>query len=231
MAVRATCPKTALPTSRPIPIFLPPSKGTIPFCSNWWPRVCSPISAKNFTTKAFGPSSVTWAPRSAIPYPKIPSKPAGRSATISSTPRSSSKPFATASGPSSTRSALECGTTSTAGWIPTTHLRCQVHTIELARAYIERIVLEQFVAVVKRTSPELQTPLKWLCDLYALHTIEGHKGWYLEQEYLRPSKTKAIRRLVVQRCREVRHEAASLTAAFAIPEESIAAPIARRAMG
>lgn len=110
-------------------------------------------------------------------------------------------------------------------------LRCQVHTIELARAYIERIVLEQFVAVVKRTSPELQTPLKWLCDLYALHTIEGHKGWYLEQEYLRPSKTKAIRRLVVQRCREVRHEAASLTAAFAIPEESIAAPIARRAMG
>ncbi len=104
-------------------------------------------------------------------------------------------------------------------------LRCQVHMVELAEAYVERVVLEQFVKVVKTTSPELRTPLKRLCDLFALHSIEGQKGWYLEQEYLHPSKTKAIRRMVNQLCLEVSHEAKSLVLAFAIPEESVVAPI------
>ena len=64
-----------------------------------------------------------------------------------------------------------------------------------------------------------------LCDLYALSTIESHKGWYLEQGFMDGVKTKAIRRMVDKLCKDTRGEALFLVEAFAIPEECIAAPI------
>lgn len=106
-------------------------------------------------------------------------------------------------------------------------LRCQTHILTLAEAYVDRIVLEQFIHRVNDCpDDELQESLKRLCDLYALHTIESHKGWYLESEYMGSPKTKAIRRLVDRLCRKVRAEAAELTEAFGIPDSCIAAPIA-----
>lgn len=104
-------------------------------------------------------------------------------------------------------------------------LRCQVHMVELAEAYVEKVVLQQFQLKVLEAGPDLSSNLKRLCDLYALHTLEKNKGWYLEQDYMQGAKTKAIRRLVDKLCLEVRQEAEDLVQAFAIPEEAIAAPI------
>ena len=104
-------------------------------------------------------------------------------------------------------------------------LRCQTHMIALAEAYIERVVLEQFILKVQEAEPGLQSHLKMLCDLYALHTIESHKGWYLEQDYIQGAKSKAIRRIVNQLCQQVREEADTLVQAFAIPEGSVGAPM------
>jgi len=106
-------------------------------------------------------------------------------------------------------------------------LQCQTHLIAVATAFVERIVLEQFAKVVEECEePNLKAVLKKLCDLHALSTIEAHKGWYLEEDYLEGVKTKAIRRMVDELCADLRQEAGALVAAFAIPKELLAAPIA-----
>lgn len=105
-------------------------------------------------------------------------------------------------------------------------LRCQPHMINLAEAFVEHIVLDQFYQVIEKvTEPALEAALKRLASLYALSTIAGHKGWYLEREYLAPVKTKAIRRQIAELCAAVRQDAGPLVAAFAIPDELIAAQI------
>ncbi len=106
------------------------------------------------------------------------------------------------------------------------YLRCQPHLLTLAHAYIEYVVLEQFIKTVQGLEDEnLKTMLKRLCDLYALSTMEKHKGWYLESEYMQPAKSKAIRRVVDKLCKEVRLDAGQLVDAFDIPKQCLAAPI------
>ncbi len=106
-------------------------------------------------------------------------------------------------------------------------IECQTHMLALATAFIERIVLEQFVQVVEDQENEaLKASLQQLCQLYALHTIEEHKGWYLEQAYMDGSKSKAIRRIVDDLCVEVREDALALVEAWGISEELLGAPIA-----
>ena len=107
------------------------------------------------------------------------------------------------------------------------YLQVQTQLVALAIAYVERLVLEQFQQrVAAETDEELQAVLKQLCDLYALHTIESHKGWFFEYDFLTAAKSKAIRREVDRLCGEVRVHAAGLVDAFAIPDELLAAPIA-----
>lgn len=98
-------------------------------------------------------------------------------------------------------------------------LKCQTHTIALGQAYIERVVLESFYAAVQRVETgEAKESLRLLCQLFALHTLEKHKGWYLESDYVAGSKAKAIRREVDSLCAAARQQAGPLVDAFAIPE-------------
>lgn len=100
---------------------------------------------------------------------------------------------------------------------------CQHHLVQVGFAYIERVVLEQFIAQVTNTHDEaLKNTLKELCDLYALSQIEKNKGWFLENGYMEGVKTKAIRKTVDQLCAKVRKKAVPLTQAFAIPKSCLA---------
>lgn len=108
-------------------------------------------------------------------------------------------------------------------------LRCQTHLLALANAFVEVQILEQFIkAMDKVEDNSLKKVLKNLCDLYALHTIESHRGWYLEVGYMEGIKSKAIRKLVNELCAIVRNDALHLVEAFAIPDDLLAAPIAVR---
>lgn len=103
---------------------------------------------------------------------------------------------------------------------------CQHHFVNVGKAFIEKVVLEQFIQAVKASkSKSYEKVLKKLCDLYALHTLEENKGWYLEQGYMEGVKTKAIRKLINQLCWEIRKDAVPLVNAFDIPEACLAAPI------
>ncbi len=107
-------------------------------------------------------------------------------------------------------------------------LACQQHMIELAEAFVERIVLEQFMeALESQQNKSTYHALQQLCQLYALHTIEQHSGWYLEKEYISGAKSKAIRRLVDDLCLQTRQQAQALVEAFDIPDALLGAPIIR----
>jgi acyl-CoA oxidase len=103
----------------------------------------------------------------------------------------------------------------------------QHQMIDVAHAYLERIVLEQFQKAIKsikdKKSKEIVLKLN---QLYALSQIEKNKGWYIEDGYMEAVKTKAIRKMVNQLCWEIRPDAVSLVNAFDIPESCLAAPIA-----
>jgi acyl-CoA oxidase len=97
--------------------------------------------------------------------------------------------------------------------------QCQHHLVQVGFAYIEWIILDQFIQQVENTKDEkCKTVLKKLCDLFALSQIEKNKGWYLENGYMEGVKTKAIRKIIDKLCNEIRQEAVPLVDAFAIPD-------------
>lgn len=103
----------------------------------------------------------------------------------------------------------------------------QHHLVQVSFAYVERIILEQFIASVERTTDRgCKAILKKLCALYALSQIEINKGWYLENGYVEGIKTKAIRKTLDQLCWEIRQDAVPLVEAFKIPDALLSAPIA-----
>ncbi len=106
-------------------------------------------------------------------------------------------------------------------------VECQDHLVALARAYIERVVLEQFHQALKLAEhPGNREVLTRLYELYALHALERDRGWFLEQGYIAGSKTKAIRKLIHRLCKDLRQDAIELVDAFGIPDAILSAPIA-----
>lgn len=109
-------------------------------------------------------------------------------------------------------------------------LLCQTHMLAAAEAYVEALVLDQSlerVAALPKDNPAREV-LKKLLQLYALHTIEKHSGWYQEAGYITGQKSKAIRKAVDVLCAELRPEIGALVDGFGIPEKLLGAPIAQQ---
>lgn len=105
-------------------------------------------------------------------------------------------------------------------------LKVQVHTIDLADAYIDEIVLDAMYRRVNQCEQEeLRTALEKLVQVYALSVIEDNKGWFLESDYMDGSKTKAIRRILTKLYRDMRPDIKAYLEAFAIPDELLGAAI------
>jgi len=104
----------------------------------------------------------------------------------------------------------------------------QDHVLEVARAHVDREILEAFVAGIERCDdPDHKLLLARLCDLYALSTIEDNRGWYQEHGRISSTRSKAIIRAVNELCGSIRPYAFDLVDAFGIPDEVLAAPIGR----
>ena len=100
-------------------------------------------------------------------------------------------------------------------------LKCQTHMLQLADAYVERKVLTAFVKALDKMDPESKAFLTPVKDLYALSTLEKNRGWFLEQGYFHPNKSKAIRKAVNRLCSDLRCEADELVAAFGVPDKCL----------
>jgi acyl-CoA oxidase len=104
----------------------------------------------------------------------------------------------------------------------------QDHVLHAARAHIDRVVLEAFVAAVDRCpDPATTALLDQVCDLYALSVIEADRAWFLEHGRLTPARSKDVSRAVNELCGQLRPHARTLVDAFAIPEPWLTAPITR----
>ena len=91
----------------------------------------------------------------------------------------------------------------------------QDHVLRVAKAHIDRVVLQAFIAAIDRCdSPDLATLLGKVCDLYVLSTVESDKSWFLEHGRLTPTRTKTITQAVNTLCRQLRPHAALLVDAF-----------------
>jgi acyl-CoA oxidase len=96
----------------------------------------------------------------------------------------------------------------------------QDHVIEAARAHVDRVILEAFVAGIDacEDTTAAQT-LSRVCDLYALSSIEADKGWFLEHGRITPARSKQVTAAVNDLCAALRPHAQELVDAFGIPRE------------
>jgi acyl-CoA oxidase len=95
----------------------------------------------------------------------------------------------------------------------------QDHVLHAARAHIDRVVLEAFVAGIDACeNDDAREVLDLVCDLYALTVIEEDKAWYVEHRYLSVERAKAVTRAINDRCRLLRPHAQLLVDGFGIPE-------------
>ncbi|GAX78643.1 hypothetical protein CEUSTIGMA_g6081.t1 [Chlamydomonas eustigma] len=103
--------------------------------------------------------------------------------------------------------------------------QCLNHTLNLANAYIESVVYKCFLKAVEEClDPDCRRSLKALSDLYALRCIESDM-LFRNEDYIAPAKAKAMQRLMVDLCSELRGVAPALVDAFAIPDHILRAPI------
>ncbi|MGZ6751667.1 MAG: acyl-CoA dehydrogenase, partial [Nocardioides sp.] len=100
----------------------------------------------------------------------------------------------------------------------------QDHVIASARAHVERLVLEAFVArVEKMAEGPARELLAQVCTLHALAEIERDRAWFMEHGRLTIQRSKAISREVGALCRELRTSAVDLVNAFGVPDELLRA--------
>lgn len=96
----------------------------------------------------------------------------------------------------------------------------QDHVLHAAKAHVDRIVLEAFVAGIDTCEDdEAREILGVVCDLYALSVIEDDKAWFIEHRFLSTERSKAVTRGINDRCRKLRPHAALLVEGFGIPEQ------------
>jgi len=95
----------------------------------------------------------------------------------------------------------------------------QDHVLSAARAHIDTQILEAFNRGVERCEDETSRALlDRLCDLYALSTIERHRGWYQEHGRISSTRSKAVIRNVNSICEEIRPQAGALVEALRVPD-------------
>ncbi|MEV5607520.1 acyl-CoA dehydrogenase [Streptomyces sp. NPDC052225] len=103
--------------------------------------------------------------------------------------------------------------------------RVQDHVIAVARAHVERLVLEAFVEKLRAVPDgDNKVALELLCDLFALSSIEADRAWFMEHGRLTVQRSKAITREVNELCRRVRPIAGDLVDAWGIPTEMLRSP-------
>ena len=90
---------------------------------------------------------------------------------------------------------------------------CQDHALALAKAYVERFALASF-----QKAATTHEGLRPLCALYGLDCLAADLTWFLENDYVAPSKSRAIRKETNALLAELAPRVLAYTEAFAIPE-------------
>jgi acyl-CoA oxidase len=107
-------------------------------------------------------------------------------------------------------------------------LKVQTHMVKLALAYVEEFVFNEFVAKLNSLPYSKEKEgLALMLRTYGLHAIYEDRGWFLENEFMVPDKSKAIRKVLDNLMRQIRPQAGLLVDTFGIPDVLLRAEIAR----
>ncbi|MGB4960773.1 MAG: acyl-CoA dehydrogenase family protein [Saprospiraceae bacterium] len=98
-------------------------------------------------------------------------------------------------------------------------LKCQIHMIDAGRAYIERTAYRMMQRQYDKLkpSPEKEVLMR-IKQAYALTIIMENRNWYLENDYVEGSKTKALRRVYDKAIKSFRYELPVLIDALGVNE-------------
>ena len=96
-------------------------------------------------------------------------------------------------------------------------LKCQLHMMDAGRAYIERLAYRMMVRKLQslEASPE-KTMLTKINQTYALTILMENRDWYLENDYMEGSKTKALRRVYSKHIASFRNDIAGLAESLGV---------------
>ncbi len=95
----------------------------------------------------------------------------------------------------------------------------QPHLLAAARAHVACEMLDAFVAAIDRCpDPVAAQLLRSVCDLFALSSIEGDIGWFVEHGRLTAGRAKAVHKAVDGLCATLRPQARLLVDGFGIPD-------------
>lgn len=96
--------------------------------------------------------------------------------------------------------------------------RLQDHMLFVARAHLERVSLEAFIAGIEAcTDPQAREVLERLCTLYALSSLAEDRAWFLEHNRISVGRSKAIGAQINALCGELRPNALALVEGLGIP--------------
>lgn len=105
---------------------------------------------------------------------------------------------------------------------------CQEHMLSLARAHVDRVVLEAFiVGIAAVKDPYVTSVLIQVCDLFALTVLEENKSWLLEHERIDSGRAKAITKLVLRLSADLSQKAVPLVEGLGVNEDWLGAAILR----
>jgi len=92
------------------------------------------------------------------------------------------------------------------------------HMLFVARAHLERVMLEAFIAAIEACDePDVRAVLERLCTLYALTSINDDRAWFTEHNRISTGRAKAIGAQIDALCAELRPDALALVDGFGIP--------------
>lgn len=96
--------------------------------------------------------------------------------------------------------------------------RLSEHMLFVARAHLERVTLEAFIAGIEAcTDPESKAVLERLCSLYALSSINDDRAWFMEHSRISPARAKAIGAQLNALCADLRPQALALVEGLGVP--------------
>lgn len=98
---------------------------------------------------------------------------------------------------------------------------------DVARAYGERLISEQFAAAIRKADPDLTATLQQLYHLHLLDILRSHLDHLLISKLVTLKEAALIQKTVRKLCADLAPRALELVDAFGLPEEMLSAPIAR----
>eukprot|EP00197_Chlamydomonas_leiostraca_P012961 CAMPEP_0202866722 /NCGR_PEP_ID=MMETSP1391-20130828/8326_1 /ASSEMBLY_ACC=CAM_ASM_000867 /TAXON_ID=1034604 /ORGANISM="Chlamydomonas leiostraca, Strain SAG 11-49" /LENGTH=696 /DNA_ID=CAMNT_0049546701 /DNA_START=100 /DNA_END=2190 /DNA_ORIENTATION=- len=103
--------------------------------------------------------------------------------------------------------------------------KCLAHVLDLANAYMESVIYKCMLRASEGCmDADCRASLRVLSEVFALNAVSSDM-MFRNDEYIAPAKAKAIQRLLVALCSELRGVAVPLVNAWAIPDHILRAPI------